>query len=144
VIAVDASVPALDVARANAQALRLPNIEFRHGDWCDAFAGEQFDVIASNPPYIALGDLHLDALRYEPASALASGHDGLDAIRAILRDAATHLAPGGALLVEHGYRQGAKVRALFDAAGLRDVETAVDVERRERVTSGFSAGPPLG
>ena len=143
VVAVDASVAALDVARANAHALRLANVEFRHGDWCDAFAGETFDVIASNPPYIALGDLHLDALRFEPASALSSGHDGLDAIRAILRDAADHLAPGGALLVEHGYRQGAKVRALFDAARLRDVETAHDVERRERVTSGFKAGDAL-
>ena len=141
IVAVDASVAALDVARANARALRLPNVEFRHGDWCDALAADTFDVIASNPPYIALGDLHLDALRYEPASALSSGHDGLDAIRVILRDAANHLAPGGALLVEHGYRQGAKVRALFDAAGLRDVETAHDVERRERVTSGFKAGP---
>jgi release factor glutamine methyltransferase len=140
IVAVDASVAALDVARANARALRLPNIEFRHGDWCDALGGETFDVIASNPPYIALGDLHLDALRYEPASALSSGHDGLDAIRAILAHAADHLAPGGALLVEHGYRQGAKVRALFDAASLRDVETAHDVERRERVTSGFKAG----
>jgi len=136
VVAIDASAAALDVARENAKALRLSNVEFRLGDWCMPLAGDTFDVIASNPPYISLGDLHLEDLRYEPASALTSGHDGLDAIRAILRDAAFHLVPGGALFVEHGYRQGAKVRALFDAAHLRDVETANDVEKRERVTSG--------
>src|SRR5213595_1478939 len=109
----DASVAALEVARANARALRLPQVAFRAGDWCEALGDEQFDLIASNPPYIALGDLHLDALRYEPGSALASGRDGLDAIRAILGGARANLRPGGILLLEHGQDQGAAVRALF-------------------------------
>ena len=106
---------------------------------------ELFDTIASNPPYIALGDLHLDALRYEPASALSSGHDGLDAIRDIVRTAPANLKPGGALLIEHGRDQGAAVRALFADAGLIDIDTGVDMERRERVTSGVKpGGPSLG
>jgi len=140
IVAVDASAEALAVARANARALRLPQVEFRLGDWCDALADETFDLIASNPPYIALGDLHLEALRYEPPSALASGHDGLDAIRAILVGALARLQPGGALLVEHGWDQGAAVRALFEAAGFVDVDTARDVEQRERVTTGHAPG----
>jgi release factor glutamine methyltransferase len=145
IVAVDASAAALEVARGNARALRLPNIEFRLGDWCEPLGDDTFDVIASNPPYIALGDLHLDALRYEPESALSSGHDGLDAIRAILRGAPAQLRPGGALLVEHGWEQGADVRALFKAQGLTLVETARDVEQRERVTSGLRpGGPALG
>jgi release factor glutamine methyltransferase len=145
VVAVDASAAALDVAKDNARALRLPHVEFRLGDWCEPLGDERFDVIASNPPYVALGDLHLDALRYEPSSALTSGHDGLDAIRAILRGAPAQLVPGGALLVEHGWAQGAAVRALFEQAGFVDVDTACDVEQRERVTSGRMPGAePLG
>lgn len=140
VIAVDASAEALAVAKENATALRLPNVEFRNGDWCEPLGAERFDLIASNPPYIALGDLHLDALRYEPASALSSGHDGLDAIRAILRGAPAQLREGGALLIEHGWEQGEAVRALFEAAGFLEVETARDVEQRERVTSGVMPG----
>jgi release factor glutamine methyltransferase len=144
IVAVDASVEALAVARANAQALRLPHVEFRHGDWCDALGDDTFDLIASNPPYIALGDLHLDALRYEPESALASGRDGLDAIRVIVKHARAHLRPGGVLLVEHGYDQGAAVHALFASAGFHGVETAQDVEQRDRVTSGRVPGGDFG
>ena len=140
IVAVDASVAALDVARANARALRLPNVEFRVGDWCEAHGGEHFDLIASNPPYIALGDLHLDALRYEPESALASGRDGLDAIRAILASARGCLRPGGILLLEHGQDQGGAVRALFATAGFHGVETSQDIEQRDRVTSGRLPG----
>jgi release factor glutamine methyltransferase len=144
VIAVDDSAAALDVARGNAQALRLSNVEFRNGHWCEPLDGASpdnaFDLIASNPPYIALGDLHLDALRYEPASALASGHDGLDAIRDIVRTAPAHLKPGGALLIEHGRDQGAAVRDLFVDAGLLDIDTGLDVEGRDRVTSGVKPG----
>jgi release factor glutamine methyltransferase len=140
IVAVDASVAALDVARANASALRLPQVEFRVGDWCEGLGGEKFDLIASNPPYIALGDLHLEALRYEPESALASGRDGLDAIRAILAGARECLRPGGILLLEHGQDQGAAVRALFAKAGFHGVETAQDIEQRDRVTSGRLPG----
>jgi release factor glutamine methyltransferase len=140
VVAVDASAEALAVAKENATTLRLPNVELRNGDWCEPLGAERFDLIASNPPYIALGDLHLDALRYEPSSALSSGHDGLDAIRAILRGAPAQLREGGALLIEHGWEQGEAVRALFEAAGFLEVETARDVEQRERVTSGVMPG----
>ncbi|WP_133501162.1 peptide chain release factor N(5)-glutamine methyltransferase [Cognatilysobacter terrigena] len=138
VIATDASAEALDVARRNAKRLGLPRVEFRRGDWYAPLAGERLDVIVSNPPYIADGDPHLvqGDLRHEPASALASGADGLDAIRVIAAGARAHLVDGGWLLVEHGYDQGEAVRRLFSDAGLVDVSTAQDLEHRDRVTLG--------
>ena len=118
--------------------MRLARIEFRHGDWLAPLAGERYELIASNPPYIADADVHLQRgdLRFEPSSALASGADGLDAIRAIVRDAPAHLQPGGWLLLEHGWEQGEAVRALLQAAGFVEVETAPDWEQRDRVTLG--------
>lgn len=138
VLAVDASGDALAVASANAQRLGLANVEFRAGDWFEPLAGERFALIASNPPYIALHDPHLAQgdLRFEPPQALASGIDGLDAIRRIVRDAPAHLAPGGWLLLEHGHDQGAAVRALLIEAGFVEVLTHQDLERRDRVTAG--------
>src|SRR5690606_25010419 len=138
VVATDASVGALDVARRNAATLDIGNVEFRHGDWLAPLAGERFDLIASNPPYIADDDAHLARgdLRFEPRTALASGADGLDAIRTITAAAPAHLVAGGWLLVEHGWEQGAAVRALFEAAGFSDVVTGRDLEQRDRVTSG--------
>lgn len=136
VVAVDASRAALDVARGNAAALGIANIEFLAGDWLQPLAGGYFDLIASNPPYIALDDPHLDDLRHEPALALSSGTDGLDAIRAIVRDAPAHLVAGGWLLLEHGLDQGPAVRALLSAAGFAEVATARDLEQRDRVTLG--------
>jgi release factor glutamine methyltransferase len=136
VVAVDASAAALDVARGNARALGIANIEFREGDWLAPLAGERFDLVASNPPYIALGDPHLDDLRHEPALALSSGVDGLDAIRTIARDAPAHLLDGGWLLLEHGLDQGAAVRALLAATGFQAVATMQDLEHRDRVTLG--------
>jgi release factor glutamine methyltransferase len=136
VVAVDASAAALEVARGNARALGIGNVEFREGDWLQPLAGETFDLIASNPPYIAVGDPHLDDLRHEPALALSSGADGLDAIRTIVRDAPPRLVAGGWLLLEHGLDQGAAVRALLSAAGYADVSTARDLEQRDRVTLG--------
>ncbi len=135
--AVDASQAALDVARDNAAEAGLA-LRLRHSDWFSAVAGERFDLVASNPPYIADGDPHLQQgdLRFEPRAALASGPDGLDAIRVITRDAPAHLVPGGWLLVEHGYEQGPAVRALFAAAGLQSVATERDLEQRDRVTLG--------
>ncbi len=137
VLATDASADALAVARANAERLGLANVEFAQGDWCAALGARRFDLIASNPPYVAAGDAHLARgdLRFEPAAALASSADGLDAIRAIAAAAPEHLMPGGWLLVEHGFDQGARVRALFAAHGLRDAATHRDLEGRERVTS---------
>ena len=136
VVATDASVAALVVARGNALDLRLANVEFRHGDWYAPLAGERFDLLASNPPYIAAGDPHLHDLRFEPDGALTSGVDGLDAIRVIVRDAPLHLVPGGWLLLEHGFDQGAAVRALLQAADMVEVATEGDLEGRDRVTLG--------
>ena len=138
VIAVDVSEGALAVARANARALGLANVEFRQGDWLSPLAGERFDLIASNPPYIGDDDPHLREgdLRFEPARALSSGPDGLEAIDTIIRDAPAHLHPGGWLLLEHGWEQGEPVRGLLGAAGFDAVQTHRDLEHRDRVTSG--------
>lgn len=138
VVATDASEEALSVARANAGTHEIRNVEFRQGDWLSPLAGERFDLIASNPPYIAADDPHLQQgdLRFEPPGALASGSDGLDAIRIIVRDSPAHLLPDGWLLLEHGWEQGGAVRGLLQAAGFADVVTLRDLERRERVTLG--------
>ncbi len=138
VVATDASAAALDVAQANAQRLGLVNIRFVQGDWFAPLRGERFALIASNPPYIALGDPHLGEgdLRFEPAAALGSGTDGLDAIRRIVAAAPAHLEPGGWLLLEHGWDQGDAVRALLVAAGFADVATVRDLEDRDRVSLG--------
>ncbi|MDO5610289.1 MAG: peptide chain release factor N(5)-glutamine methyltransferase [Pseudomonadota bacterium] len=138
VIATDFSMAALDVAANNAQRNRIANITFRHGEWFAPLAGEQFDVIASNPPYIEADDPHLGQgdLRFEPATALASGVDGLDDLRRITRAAPAHLHVGGWLLLEHGWNQGESVRRLLAEAGFVDVETVRDFEQRERVSLG--------
>jgi release factor glutamine methyltransferase len=141
VLATDASAAALEVARANAQALRLTNVEFAQGDWCATLGGRRdFDLIVSNPPYIAEEDPHLHEgdLRFEPRAALASGADGLDAIRTIMRDARAHLHKGGWLLLEHGFEQGAAVRGLLQQSGYREVFTARDLEGRDRVSGGYA------
>jgi release factor glutamine methyltransferase len=141
VVATDASGAALAVARENAMANALRNVELRHGDWYAPIGAERYDLLLSNPPYIAQDDPHLQQgdLRFEPAAALASGSDGLDAIRVLAAGACDHLQPGGWLLVEHGFEQGAPVRALFAGAGLAHVQTLRDLEGRERVTLGQRA-----
>lgn len=138
VIATDASEAALDVARGNAQQNHIANIEFRAGSWFGPLSGERFDIIVSNPPYIESDDPHLDEgdLRFEPASALASGADGLDDLRIITSQASSHLNTDSWLLVEHGWNQGAAVRALFKAAGFIAIQTARDLEGRDRITLG--------
>lgn len=138
VVATDASEAALEVARGNARRWQLDNVSFAAGHWWRAVGDERFDVVASNPPYIADGDPHLAQgdLRHEPRAALVSGADGLDAIREIAAGAACHLRPGGWLLLEHGWEQGGAVRALLGDAGLDRVETACDLEGRDRVTLG--------
>ncbi|PNS07529.1 protein-(glutamine-N5) methyltransferase [Lysobacter silvestris] len=138
VIASDASIDALKVAAGNAKRLAIANVEFRHGEWFVPLQGERFDLIASNPPYISEGDPHLGEgdLRHEPASALSSGSDGLDDIRIIVANAPAHLHGGGWLLLEHGYDQGDRVRALLEQAGFTDVATQRDLEDRDRVTLG--------
>jgi release factor glutamine methyltransferase len=135
VVAVEASAAALVIARRNAVKHAL-EIEFRHGRWLEPLAGERFDLIVANPPYVAEGDAHLADLVFEPRSALVSGPDGLDAIREIARDAPRHLCPGGWLLLEHGMGQEGPVRALLSQAGLEDVESCPDLARIPRVAGG--------
>jgi release factor glutamine methyltransferase len=137
VLATDASAAALAVAQANAQRLGISNVVFAQGDWCGALADARFDLIVSNPPYIEIGDPHLREgdLRHEPSSALASGADGLDAIRQIANQAPRHLAARGWLLLEHGWNQAASVRAILVAEGLFGPATSArDVAGHERVT----------
>jgi len=138
VIATDVAKPTLAVAVANARRAGLGNVWFRRGHWCQALGRDRFDLIASNPPYIAEGDPHLAQgdLRHEPARALASGADGLDAIREIVAQAPAHLVPGGWLLLEHGCDQGPAVRALLGQAGFTAVATQTDLEGRDRVSLG--------
>ncbi|MCM5571845.1 peptide chain release factor N(5)-glutamine methyltransferase [Burkholderiaceae bacterium FT117] len=149
VSASDLSEAALAIAAANEAAV-LPAgraggaIRWMAGNWWAALPADEprFELIVSNPPYIAAGDPHLARgdLPHEPAQALASGPDGLDALREIAAGASARLLPGGWLLVEHGFDQGAAVRALFEAAGLREVATHRDAEGRERVTAGRRPG----
>jgi release factor glutamine methyltransferase len=131
----------LGVARDNAGRLGLRNVEFVRGDWCAALGDARFDLIVSNPPYVAEGDAHLREgdLRFEPRAALASGPDGLDAIRTIVRDARARVREGGWLLLEHGFEQGAAVRALLQQSGYREVFTERDLEGRDRVSGGTVA-----
>ncbi|PJK09611.1 protein-(glutamine-N5) methyltransferase, release factor-specific [Lysobacteraceae bacterium NML95-0200] len=142
IIATDASAAALEVARHNAQSHAIGNVDFRHGYWYAPLAGERFDLILSNPPYIEADDAHLAQgdLRFEPRTALASGADGLHDLRHIVALAPEHLNAGGWLLLEHGWQQGAAVRSLLAAAGFSEVSTAQDLEQRERVSFGRWAG----
>lgn len=138
IVATDASEAALTVVRGNAARLGLRNVDFVLGDWCAALGGARFDLIVSNPPYIAEGDPHLREgdLRFEPVTALVSGGDGLDAIRAIVRDVCSYLREGGWLLFEHGFEQGAAARDLLATHGYAEVFTRRDLEGRERVSGG--------
>jgi release factor glutamine methyltransferase len=133
VTATDASERALEVARTNAVALGA-RVAFIHADWC-APQGGRFDLIASNPPYVAADDPHLAELRYEPREALTDGGDGLACLRAVIRQAPARLDRGGTLLVEHGYDQGAAVRAMMIENGFSAL-TLTDLAGVERVCQG--------
>ena len=135
VVAIEASAAALVVAKRNAVKHGL-DIQFRHGRWLQPLDAERFELIVSNPPYIAAGDPHLGDLGFEPAAALVAGADGLDAIKEIARSAPGHLSPGGWLLVEHGIGQDRAVRDLLAAAGLEDVATWPDLAGIPRVSGG--------
>lgn len=139
VTAIDASPAALAVAQENARRLApQATVRFLASDWFSALAGERFDLIVSNPPYIAAADPHLAQgdLRHEPRTALASGADGLDAIANIIALAPEHLTPGGRLWLEHGYDQAAAVRALLAAAGLTAIEQHRDLAGIVRISGG--------
>lgn len=137
VVAVDASAAALVVAKRNGVKLGL-EVDWRHGRWFGPVDGERFDLVVSNPPYVAEGDRHLGEgdVRYEPQSALVSGPDGLAALREIVAAAPGYLVPGGALLVEHGLGQDAAARELFGGAGFVQVQSRLDLAGIARVTGG--------
>jgi release factor glutamine methyltransferase len=132
VTAVDASSDALAVASANALRLNLP-VKCVLSHWMDKVPGP-FELIVSNPPYVADGDPHLAALSHEPLSALTSGADGLDDIRQIIAQAPSRLAAGGWLLLEHGWDQAAPVQALLREAGFVQVQSRRDLGGHERCT----------
>jgi release factor glutamine methyltransferase len=131
---VDASEGALQVAASNARRLGL-EVKFQQGSWLDGIE-ERFDLVVSNPPYVAAADPHLPALRHEPLQALASGPDGVDDIRAIVAQAPHRLVTGGWLLLEHGHDQAAAVRALLQVAGFAYVASRRDLAGIERCSGG--------
>jgi release factor glutamine methyltransferase len=162
VVATDVSPSALAIARSNAERLALRNVEFLHADWYDTptdagaaavvpatVAADRdaeglpllrgpFDIVVSNPPYVAQGDPHLREgdVRHEPIAALVSGEDGLDALRIIVAGAPGRLTGGGALVVEHGYDQASAVRTLLEQAGFVDIESLRDLAGTPRVAAG--------
>jgi len=137
VSACDAVHEAVDLATHNAALLGLP-VTVRQSNWFADLPPAAFDLIISNPPYIAGNDVHLGEgdVRFEPASALVAGDDGLDDIRRITAEAPAWLSPGGWLILEHGYEQGAAVKQLFTKAGFTGVETRQDYGQRDRFTLG--------
>lgn len=136
IIATDRARDALDVAIGNAATLAIHNVRFVEGEWFEPLAGERFQIIVSNPPYVAADDPHLhhDGLRFEPRGALVASDGGLADLRAIIAGAPEHLVQGGTLILEHGYDQGHAVRALLADHGYRDIETIKDGAGIERVT----------
>lgn len=139
IVATDVSAPALAVARANAAALGLSHVEFLSGSWFEPLGQARFDLIVSNPPYVAAGDpaLSSPALAFEPALALTPpGGDALASLRVLAHGAPAHLTPGGWLLLEHGATQGRQVRAELVAAGFTHVRSHRDLAGHERMTEG--------
>ncbi|VCU71108.1 Release factor glutamine methyltransferase [Pigmentiphaga humi] len=144
VTATDSSAEALAVAAGNARRLGA-RVDFRQGSWYDALRDTPalpFDVIVSNPPYIASGDVHLSQgdLRFEPPQALTDRADGLQALRAIASGARPHLAPGGALWMEHGWDQAEDVRDMLRTGGFQEVASRRDLAGIERISGGEHPG----
>ena len=135
IIATDVSPGAIAVAEENARRHGLPNIEFRVGNWTEPVQSERFDLVVSNPPYIASGDGHLDSLGFEPGAALDAGPDGLRDIRSIAASAGAVLIAEGILLLEHGADQAEAVREILEQNGWSGVETWRDLAGLPRVTS---------
>ena len=142
VSATDRSAAALDLSKKNAARLLPPSgpvLHWYHGDWYEALPkGETFDLIVSNPPYIAAADPHLDQgdLRFEPRQALTAGPSGTEDLERIIAQAPLWLNPGGILRVEHGYDQGEFCRSCFLRAGFTQVTTRTDLAGLERLTGG--------
>ncbi len=142
ILATDRTREPLEVARRNGQRHGLDNVRFAQGDWCEPLAGPLWDLIACNPPYVRMDDPHLSSgdVRFEPRAALVGGRDGLEAIRRIAAQAHRHLRPGGRLLLEHGYDQGAGVADILSKAGYTGVRTHQDLSGLDRVAEATWAG----
>lgn len=138
VTAVDVMADAVDLAKRNVQRLAARNVTVLHGSWFEPLAGQQFDMIVSNPPYIEANDPHLSQgdVRFEPISALVSDAQGLADIRHIIESAPNFLTPGGWLLLEHGYNQGCLVRDLLQSGGFAEIMTQQDYAGQPRVSLG--------
>jgi release factor glutamine methyltransferase len=138
ILATDVSAEALVVARANAARLALTRVEFRQGDWFGPLEGARFDLLVSNPPYVAADDpvMSSPALGFEPRAALTPGSDALACLRTLARGAPGHLEPAGWLLLEHGATQGEDVRRELVLAGFRHVRSHRDLAGLERMTEG--------
>ncbi|NTS75991.1 peptide chain release factor N(5)-glutamine methyltransferase [Catenovulum sp. SM1970] len=137
IFATDFNQGAVALAKSNSRALEL-GIDVRHGSWFEPFQPSQssFDLIVSNPPYIELNDPHLNQgdVKFEPDSALSSGVDGLDDIRLIIEQAKLYLAPGGYLLLEHGYDQAVSVQTIFAQFGYSHIASCQDLSGNDRIT----------
>jgi len=135
---VDRVDAAVALAERNRQRLQLDNADFKHSHWFSALTGERFELILSNPPYIAAGDQHLSQgdLRFEPASALVAGVDGLDDLRLIIAQAPVHLRANGWLLLEHGFEQAEAVRQLLSQRGFVSVDSRRDLGGHQRISVG--------
>ncbi|KFE51196.1 peptide chain release factor N(5)-glutamine methyltransferase [Pseudomonas syringae] len=138
VTAVDRVIEAVALAERNRQRLHLDNAKVLNSHWFSAIEGQTFDVIISNPPYIASEDPHLVVgdVRFEPSSALVAGAEGLDDLRLIVDQAPAHLNAGGWLLLEHGFDQGVAVRELLSSKGFEKIQTRRDLGEHERITFG--------
>ena len=145
VTAVDRSREALWVAMANAARLRA-SVSFVHGDWFSPLGDDCYQLIVANPPYVAAADPHLEEgdVRFEPATALAAGREGLDDLAAIAAEAPRHLEPGGWLFMEHGYDQATSVRGLLTDAGFSAIASWKDLAGIERVSGGQWLGRARG
>lgn len=138
VTATDISNAALKVAKENARNHQINNIEFILSDWFSDIKSKTFDMIISNPPYIAEDDHHLENLSYEPINALTSGAHGLDDLKHIISLAPIYLKPNGWLLVEHGFDQKEAVQILFKTAQFSEIQTLTDLSYLSRITIGKS------
>lgn len=138
IVAAEKSAEAMALAEENRRALGFDNVQILQSDWFAQIAPQQFDLIASNPPYIDAADPHLGEgdVRFEPRSALVAGREGLADIELIARQGIGYLSPGGWLIVEHGWQQATAVREIFAAAGLRNIESRRDYSGWERITLG--------
>jgi release factor glutamine methyltransferase len=136
--ATEYSKAALEVAKENGRAIAPGKVQFHAGSWLSPLTGT-FELLLSNPPYVASNDPHLQQgdCRFEPADALSPGRDAMAAIRHIASESLHYLEDGGMLAFEHGYDQGAQARQILMELGYRDVRTSKDLEQRERVTSGI-------